>query len=222
MAKPKSGPGNCTVCRHPDKWRIELLRAGGASAEALAEKFGLSKDAIFRHWHNHVHADAKATYLAGPAQMETLHAKAAAEGESVLDYLRIVRTALMASMTACSEAGDGRGVALVASTLVNTLEKIGKVTGEISQIASSLTINNNIAIVNSPQFAKVQAAILRALAPHSAARVAVVEALRELDAEEDATPNRTSGPRSDRQLRPEPILIEHIPTMPPCPLPVPQ
>src|SRR5882757_1867895 len=178
MSKPST---RCGVCQHPDKWRIELLRAGGASLDSLAEKFGVSRDAIHRHWNAHVHDDAKATYLVGPAQMEQLHAKAAAEGESVLDYLRIVRTALMASMTACSEAGDARGVALVAGTLVATLEKLGKITGEIATIASNVNITNNVAIVNSPAFAKVQAAILRALAPHGAARADVVAALQALD-----------------------------------------
>ena len=57
-------------------------------------------------------------------------------------------------MTACSEAGDGRGVALVAGTLVATLEKLGKITGEIATIASNVNITNNVAIVNSPAFAK--------------------------------------------------------------------
>ncbi|MBN8966483.1 MAG: hypothetical protein J0H89_14180, partial [Rhizobiales bacterium] len=99
----KHGP-RCKICSHPDRWRIELLRAGGASLESLAKKFNVSRDAIFRHWHNHVTADAKAGYLAGPAQLADLANTAATEGESVLDYLRIVRTTLMASLSACGEA----------------------------------------------------------------------------------------------------------------------
>lgn len=202
----------CSVCDHSEKWRVELLRAGGASLDSLAEKFKpLSRDAIHRHWHKCVTDDAKASYLAGPSQMETLHAKAAAEGESVIDYFRIVRTALMSSLAACSEAGDARGVALVSGQLIATLEKIGRVTGEIAALAgNTINVTNNIALVNSPQFAQVQAAILRALAPHTAARVAVVAALQALDAEE-AKPVRE---------RPASILIEHEPkpaTLPPLP-----
>jgi hypothetical protein len=211
--KAKSGPGNCSVCSHPERWRIDLLRAGGTSAESLGEKYGLSKDAILRHWNNHVTPEAKASYLAGPAQMAELHAKAAAEGDSVLDYLKIVRTMLMSSMAACAEAGDSRGVAVVANALTTTLERIGKLTGEISQIASSLTINNNVAIVNSPAFAKVQAAILRALAPHSAARAAVVEALRELDAE--SAGDLAGSGRA-------PMVIDAVPLLPLCPIPLPE
>ncbi|MDA9494043.1 hypothetical protein [Bradyrhizobium sp. CCBAU 11361] len=78
----KTGP-KCTVCAHDERWRIELLRAGGASLDSLATKFGLSKDAVGRHWHNHVSADMKASYLVGPAQLADLAAKAADEGASV-------------------------------------------------------------------------------------------------------------------------------------------
>jgi hypothetical protein len=188
----------CTICKHPERWRIELLKAGGASGEAIAAKFGVSSDAIHRHWANHVTDDARAGYLAGPADMARLHERAAAEGESVLDYLRIVRTSLMSALAACSEAGDARGVAIVSAQLIGVLDKLGKITGEIAQIANGAT-NVNIAIINSPEFAQAQAAILRALAPHPAARIAVVTALRELDADParamvDVTPRPAPAP----------------------------
>jgi len=209
----KRGP-KCTVCNHDERWRIELLHAGGASLSSLAEKFGLSKDAIGRHWNNHVSAEIKASYLIGPAQLADLAAKAAEEGASVLDHFRAVRTMLMSQMAATTEAGDARGAAIVAGQLVGVLEKIGKVTGEIATIAQgTINIQNNVAIVNSPQFAKVQAAILRALAPHGAARMAVVDALRELDAE-----TATDVTRPGRA----PVVIDAVPLLPPCPIPLPE
>ncbi len=185
MSRPR-GP-RCTVCQAPERWRVELLRAGGASFESLATKFNLGADAIARHWNKHVTADAKATYLAGPAQLDALATRAAAEGDSVLDYLRIVRTSLLSSLAACSEAGDARGVALVAGTLIAALEKIGKLTGQIAAIAQGST-TVNIALVNSPQFITMQAEILRALAPFGEARAAVVAALRRLDTAEAGPP----------------------------------
>jgi hypothetical protein len=215
----KKGP-RCQICDHPERWRIELLRAGGASLDSLAEKFSCSRDAIHRHWTRHVHDDAKAGYLAGPSQMEALHAKAAAEGESVLDYFRIVRTALMSSMAACSEAGDARGVALVSNSLISVLEKIGKVTGEIANIAGTINVTNNVAIINSPVFARLQAAQMKALAAFPEARAATVAAWRELDAEEGAaTARSTARPVT----RPEPVCIDVTPnrTLPPCPVSLP-
>jgi hypothetical protein len=186
----------CQVCRHPERWRIELLRAGGASIDALAAKFTVDRDAIWRHWHKHVTDELKATFLAGPSEMAGLMEKAAKEGDSVIDYLRLCRTTLTAQLAAMSEAGDGRGAAYVAGQLTRTLETIARVTGELGELSrNSLTINGNVAIVNSPEFAKAQATILGALAPYHDARTAVVRALQELDAEGQAVPVKVlSGP----------------------------
>jgi hypothetical protein len=193
------GP-RCTVCKHPDRWRIELLRAGGASLDALAEKFGVGRDAIHRHW-QHVSAEMKASYLAGPAQLADLAQTAAAEGASVLDYLKAIRTMLMGQLAAMTEAGDARGAAIVAGTLVTTLEKLGKITGEIATIAGTVNVTNNVAIINSPIFARLQAAQLQALAPYPEARAATVAAWRRLDDEMTDTPVK--------QREPVPLVIDH-------------
>jgi hypothetical protein len=159
-----------------------LLKAGGASLDALAAKFGVHRDSIDRHWHRHVTHEAKATYLIGPAEMATLGEKAAREGDSVIDYLKMCRTTLVGQLAAANEAGDGRGAAFIVNALVRTLEATARVTGEVAAIAGSITVNNtNIAMVNHPQFATIQATLLRALAPHPAARADVVAALRGLD-----------------------------------------
>jgi hypothetical protein len=176
---------NCQVCRHPEKWRLELLRAGGASLDAVAAKFKVSRDSLHRHWTMHVTDEAKAGFLCGPAELEKLAVKAAHEGDSVLDYLRLCRTVLVGQLATMTEAGDGRGAAHVAAQLTRTLETIAKVTGELGELARSTinVTNNNIAVLNSPQFATLQATMLRALAPFPDARGAVVVALRNFDAE---------------------------------------
>jgi hypothetical protein len=175
----------CTVCRHTDRWRIELLRAGGAGLDALAEKFDVSRDSIHRHWRDHVSDEAKAGYLCGPAELTKLAERAAIEGDSVLDYLRLCRTVLTGQLSAMTEAGDGRGAAYVAGQLTRTLEAIAKVTGELGELArSTININGNVSILtDSAAFARVRATMLRALAPFPDARFAVVTALRSLDAE---------------------------------------
>jgi hypothetical protein len=194
--------GRCQVCRCSEKWRIELLRAGGASLSSLAKKFSLHEDAIDRHWRHHVSADAKAGYLCGPAELATLAERAALEGDSVLDYLRLCRTVLTGQLSAMAEAGDSRGCAFVAGQLTRTLETIAKVTGEIGELArSTINITGNVSINDSPAFAKVQATLLRALAPHPGARADVVLALRSLD--EDGAPAATPGPAIGK-------VIDHV------------
>ena len=101
----------------------------------------------------------------------------------MLDYLRMCRSTLVGQLAAMNEAGDARGAAYVAGQLTKTLETMARITGEFGDLARSITVNNtNVAVMNHPQFASVQATMLRALAPHPEARAAVVAALRGLDA----------------------------------------
>src|SRR5258706_6823279 len=200
MKRPR--PPNCQVCRHEERWRIELLRAGGASLDSLAKKFGVDRDAIWRHWHKHVSAEAKAGHLAGIANMEHLAERAAEEGASVLDYLKVCRGTLVTQLSVMQVAGDSKSVAYVTGHLVKVLEAIARVTGEIGGLAQ-LTINNttNVGIINSPTFARMQAAMLRALQDFPEARVAVVAALRSLDHEHAHT--ATSAPAIGK-------VIDHV------------
>jgi hypothetical protein len=190
----------CQVCRLPDRWRLELLRAGGAGIDALADKFGVSRDSVHRHWRDHVTTEMKSSYLIGPAELATLAERAAIEGDSVLDYLRLCRTVLTGQLAAMTEAGDDRGAAYVAGQLTRTLEAIARVTGEIGELArSTININGNVSILtDSPAFARVQATMLRALAPFPDARGAVVLALRTLDEENAQAPAAAK-------------VIEHLP-----------
>jgi hypothetical protein len=68
------------MSRHDERWRIELLRASGASLDILAEKFGVHRDAIHRHWRDHVSPEMKTSYLAGPTQLEELVRQTQARG----------------------------------------------------------------------------------------------------------------------------------------------
>jgi hypothetical protein len=203
MARNKLGNGTCAICRHPDRWRLELLRAGGAGIDALAAKFGVTRDCVHRHWRLHVSAEAKAGYLIGPAELQTLAERAAIEGDSVLDYLKLCRTVLTGQLAAMSEAGDGRGAAYVAGQLTRTLESIAKITGELGELArSTVNITGNVNILaDSPAFARVQAAILKALARHHDARADVVLALRSLD--DEGAPPPAAAPAIGK-------VIEHV------------
>jgi hypothetical protein len=203
----------CQVCRHPDRWRLELLRAGGASLDSLAAKFGVERDAIWRHWQHHVTDEAKAGYLCGPAELATLGERAAIEGDSVLDYLKLCRTVLTGQLAAMTEAGDGRGAAYVAGQLTRTLEAIARVTGEIGELArSTINIGSVSILTDSPAFARVQATMLRALAPFPDARGAVVMALRRPGRRKRTGDGGWKGNRSCRGLaRSQPSLPRRWP-----------
>jgi hypothetical protein len=132
----------CKVCSHPEKWRLELLKASGAGSEALGRKFGVSADSIDRHWRAHVDDQAKVGHLAGIANLEKLAEKAAEQGESCLDYLRVARNALLTQLGVTAVTGDARTIGYLTGQLVRVLEVIGRISGELGDMASKVTVNN--------------------------------------------------------------------------------
>jgi transposase-like protein len=95
MARQKgSRPGRCQGCNHLERVRIERLLASGASIKAAARKFAIDHHALRRHWHNHVSAEARALYVAGPgAGKDELQEIVADETLALIDHYRIVRGA---------------------------------------------------------------------------------------------------------------------------------
>ena len=202
-SKTPTRSSRCQVCKHPERIRIELMRASGVSLDVIASKFNVGRDAVNRHWHGHVADQMKASFLAGPLQLEELAQKAAETGTSVLDHLHAIRVVLFSHLTTATEAGDGNLAANVAGRLTHVLETIARISGELGALATNTTFNitnNQVVLTQTPAFLKVQASLLHALAPFPEARAAVVAALRELDGD--------NAPAAVPAL-PKPMVIEH-------------
>jgi hypothetical protein len=172
----------CTVCRHPEKARIEALRVSGVSLEALAEQFSLGRDAVFRHCKSHMTAETKASYLLGSAKIANLAEQAAREGRSVLDYLVIVRSILMNQLAREAELNRSYAVERVAGRLIDVLKEIGGHTGEVQRLAGTVfNIQNNVSILNSPEFTTLQQGLLEVCARHPEARQDIIALFQDLD-----------------------------------------
>ncbi len=189
--KSKKGP-SCSICVHPDRARIEATRVAGASLDAIAGKFQISRDSLHRHMHRHVSEADRLQYIA-EVPIQELAQRAANEGVSLLDYFSIVRGVLLQQFQLAASVNDKNGTAVLAGRLTEVLREIGRITGEIMRSPGVLNVNGNINILNHPQLAMVQANILRALAPHPAARNAVIEALRRMDSPVDAPASPPNG-----------------------------
>jgi hypothetical protein len=113
----------CRTCQSPHRAHVELLRASGVSYEAIAKRFGLDRDNIWRHWHRHVSNETKAYLIAGPVQLHELAQRAAAEGMSLLDYLGVIRGTLMNLFQAAAQANDRNGASITSGRLLQTLEQ---------------------------------------------------------------------------------------------------
>ena len=166
--------GRCQGCNHPERVRIERFLATGAAIKGAARKFAIDYHALRRHWRNHVSAEARATYIAGPAAAkDQLEEIVADESLGLIDHYRIVRGALYKGFSAAAELGDGHALALLAGRLHENLRDCGRLTGEL-QRGPLLNIQNNVLVITR---------IVSAVAPYPEAREAVIAALRDLDAE---------------------------------------
>jgi hypothetical protein len=187
MARQKgSRTGRCQGCKHPERVRIERLLAAGASIKGAARKFAIDYHALRRHWNNHVSAEARSAYIAGAGvTKDQLEEIVTDESLALIDHYRIVRGALYKGFGAASELGDGNALALLAGRLHENLRDSGRLTGEL-QRGPLLNIQSNLLV--NPDYSKVIARIVSAVAPYPEAREAVIAALRDLDAARASAP----------------------------------
>ena len=191
MPAQRGHSGGCTVCAHPERVRLEILLASGAGQSAVGRKYGLSADAVHRHWRNHVTAERKANLILGPVQRAELAARVCEETGSVLDHLKAIRAGLYQQYNAAIEAGDRNSGALLAGKLHENLRTVARITGELTssplvQINNSQT--NVIALLDSREFATFQATLIRVLNRFPAARDAVVAEFEALEKQGAAAP----------------------------------
>lgn len=182
-ARPPPGPRpgvKCTVCRHPERARIEAVMAAGVSSNKAAERFGLHRDALLRHWKNHVSAHVRAALatraLQPGVQLEEL---AAQEGSGILEGLRALRLKMQHMLDAGVEVGDQHGVAAIAGRIMENYTLTAKLCGELLGPAHTTNILN-VSLTENPRFLALQARLVEALAPFPEARRAVVAAFSAL------------------------------------------
>ena len=179
MSRQPKPNGQCRVCQHVERGRIELLLASGASIRAISVKFTLPYYGLRRHWLLHVTDERKARLRLGPVQQAALAARISEESESVLDHFKAVRAGLYELYEAALEAGDRTGGSLLAGRLHENLNSLAKLTGELAQ--SPLVMKQTNVFIASPEFALLQAVIIRALAPFPDARAAVIREFRDME-----------------------------------------
>jgi hypothetical protein len=185
MARP---PGNCQVCKHPERARIELTLAGGASRRAIGQKFKLHHLALRRHWILHVSEERKAALTLGPVQAQALAARVAEESESVIDHHRTVRAGLYQLYDSAIEASDRTGGAMLAGRLTEVNSAIARITG---QLATSPLVQNTFNTVNfaaHPAYLKLRDGLVALSRAHPEVRPDLFAMLKRLDAEPDDAP----------------------------------
>ncbi|MDB5553199.1 MAG: hypothetical protein JWL86_3183 [Rhizobium sp.] len=189
MAKPRAG--RCSICTHPNRPLIESARIAGLSLDAVAAKYGAHRDAVWRHMTRHVTDDIRAQYLAEIplAELAELAERARKENLSLLDYLSLIRSILMQEAQLAAAVHDRHGLSAISGRLTEVLKQIGTLTGELVRMAPATTTNiTNAIFVNSPAFTALNEMLISRLARHPDALAAVLEGLRELEAQSQPEP----------------------------------
>jgi hypothetical protein len=176
----------CTVCSHIERARIELLIAGGgASHRALGRKYNLSHHAIGRHWQNHVTEERKAALILGPVERVALASRVAEESESVFDHFRTVRSGLYDLFQKSLEAADGQTGAMLSGRLLECLNSMARLTGQLATsplIQHNTTTINNLNLRQNPELVQLKADLIRVLSRHPAALADVIHEFERMDA----------------------------------------
>ena len=171
----KRGP-QCTVCRHREHAAIDLGLARGVSVGALARRYRLGPDSVYRHSKAHLPPQLRAALLAGPDLDIDLDRLRETESQSLLANLIAIRRRLFASLDTAEEHGDGNMISRVAGQLHHNLEITGKLLGDLS--VGSTTITN---ILSQPAYVEMRVELVRALAPFPEARQAVASVLHAIE-----------------------------------------
>jgi len=168
--------GKCTVCSHREASAIDLALARGVSVTALSRRYKLGPDSIYRHKNNHLPATVRAKLLAGPDIEIDLDQLRESESQSLLANLVALRHRLFAALDAAEEYQDAGMLTRVASQLHANLELTGKLLGDLG-VGSTTNVN----VLVMPAYIELRIALIGALAAFPEAKLAVAQALHQLE-----------------------------------------
>ena len=173
---PKHGVGlRCTICNHPSRPQIDLAIATGLSKRAVARRFGVSHDAVWRHRQAHLTAEMRAALATKLLRREgDMRRILLEEGTGVVEALKAIRGPLFGLFLVAIDTGDSKAAAALAARLHESLALAAKLTGELAPHAGVSVTN----ILLSPDFQRLRGELMRALERHPEARAVVAAVFR--------------------------------------------
>jgi hypothetical protein len=172
----KRGP-QCSVCSHRELAQINTALARGVAAPAIARRFKLGVDSVYRHSRSHLPPQLRAALLAGPdlagIDLDKLKEN---ESQSLLGNLVALRHRLFAALDAAEEYADGNMLTRVSSQIHANLEMVARLLGDLGV---GNTTNVNVLVL--PAYVELRVALVTALSPFPEAKHAVAQVLHQLE-----------------------------------------
>lgn len=158
-------PRRCTVCDHSERGEIEAALVSGEPYRDIARQYSVSKDALARHRTEHI-----PEHLA-----KAQDAAEVAEADDLLGKVRELQSRTEKILEAAERDGELRTALAAIREARGLLELLGKLAGELQ---TAPTVSITIA-------AHVQQTILAALESYPEAKLAVADALGELESRDE-------------------------------------
>jgi hypothetical protein len=159
-------PRTCSVCTHDQAHQINLDVLGRVAYRRIATHYDLSEAAVRRHSRDHI----------PELLLQAYEAIQRDDAEDLAGELVRVKADVHRLKEKAEEDGDLRTALLGCDKALKALELQAKVE-QLIQTAPTV----NIALVEHPDYRRLEDVLTRALEPYAAARYAVAEALEELD-----------------------------------------
>lgn len=156
-------PRKCSICEHPQAEEINTALLNGVSLRNIAERYSVSKTALHRH-KDHIPISL----------VKAQQAEEAARADSLLKQVVELKDKALAILDKAEQAGDNRTALLAIREAKGCLELLAKLLGELHE---QTTVN----VLISPQWVSLRAVILQALDPYPEAKLALAQALREVE-----------------------------------------
>ena len=151
----------CTVCAHPQRGEIDRLLVGGTALyRNIAERFGLSVAALFRHRTDHLPA----------ALVQAAGAEEVKQALDVVQQLKAINGAALRVLRDAQAAGEGELVLKAVDRVCRQIELQAKLLGDLDD-------RPVVNVLVTPEWVALRGRIVAALAPYPKARLALAEVL---------------------------------------------
>ena len=153
-------PRVCTVCTNPEREAIDRLLVSGASIRETSALYRVSEDALSRHKQEHL-----------PKQlMKAQEATEIAQADDLLRELRALHAKAISLLLQAEKIGDYRTALSGIREARGCLELMAKLQHELDD-------RPQVNVFLSPDWERVETAILTALADQPSAKQRVIDAL---------------------------------------------
>jgi hypothetical protein len=170
--------GKCTVCNSEHRASVELGLVHGLSQQVLADRFGLSRDAIGRHARTHLTPQAAAAILmaARPTAID-LDALTEQEGSGLLANLVCQRARLSQYAQQAAEKGETAAAIACERVIATNLEITGKLLSKFVLRSE----HRYTSITLTPDYLEFRQLLISTLRRFPEAAKAVAEALAQIE-----------------------------------------